>query len=554
MTPSKEPAKKPAKRPAKGSAKPARAPAAKKPAKKPVKRTARHAPARDAVVVLGMHRSGVSVLSGLLHLLGCDRAPQDSDPLEGFADTVLTSAGTRWNDWLPLSARWHQSARAQDLSARGSTLLTQNYGTSPLSVMGTPHLCRMLPFWDGVCDSAGLRAHFALIHRNPVEVAASLEAQTGTPQHEGLLIWLRHVLEAEAHTRGRARSFVTYAGMLQNWQRVAERLQSDLDLILPRLSLGVAPEVMAHIDPNMRHFDHARAVVDDPAVPDWVRDAYALLERWAAQGEDAADYATLDGMRATFDAAAPAFVRSVQGAATTPAPAAPAQATQDSGLEGQLHKIQALQDRLDQTQSALRQRTLEAEQTDSDLRTTRATLAATTAQQEALEARSLRSEVQLTEALRDLTQHRTIADAERHKRFAEIAELTRRIVAQDTERDGLHREVAARETALNAERATVQKLSTQRADLLPMAQHLASVIDAIVGTRKVVRNPLRRLADKRKAVLLQELGLFDPDWYVQANADVAATGADPMLHFIRHGHAEGRAPTAHIAQLRAQLD
>lgn len=567
-TPRKPAAKKPAKKPANKAAYTesgtASGPTAKtepKTAAKVVaKRRARKTPARDAIVVLGMHRSGVAVLSGVLHLLGCDRASQPTDPLIGFGDRVLASAGTGWDDWLPLSARWHQSAQAQDLAAQGSALLAQHYGASPLSVMGAPHLCRILPFWNGVCDTAGLTPHFALIHRNPLEVAAALEAQSGTPQHEGLLIWLRHVLEAEAHTRGRARSFVTYAGVLQNWQRVAERVQSDLDLVLPRLSPGIVPEVSAYIDPNMRHFEQPGGVVDDPAVPDWVRDTHAILERWAAQGEDATDHAALDRMRTTFDAAAPAFVRSVQGAVAAPASARQQDdqnaslAAQARDLDAQQRKIQDLQDTLEQTQSALRQRTLEAEQTDSDLRATRAALDAVTAQQDTLEARSLRSEVQLTEALRDLTQHRAIAQADRHKRFAEIAELTRRIVAQDSERDGLHKEVAARENALNAQRAAVQTLSAQRADLLPMAQHLAQVIDAIVGTRTVVRTPLRCLADRRKAVLLQELGLFDPVWYLKANEDVASSGADPMLHFIRNGHAEGRAPTAHIAQLRAQLD
>lgn len=33
---------------------------------------------------------------------------------------------------------------------------------------------------------------------------------------------------------------------------------------------------------------------------------------------------------------------------------------------------------------------------------------------------------------------------------------------------------------------------------------------------------------------------FDPDFYLQVNPDVAAAGADPLGHWIRHGRKEGR--------------
>jgi glycosyltransferase involved in cell wall biosynthesis len=37
-------------------------------------------------------------------------------------------------------------------------------------------------------------------------------------------------------------------------------------------------------------------------------------------------------------------------------------------------------------------------------------------------------------------------------------------------------------------------------------------------------------------------GLFDREWYLQRNPDVAASGIDPLAHYIRKGAAEGRDP------------
>lgn len=47
---------------------------------------------------------------------------------------------------------------------------------------------------------------------------------------------------------------------------------------------------------------------------------------------------------------------------------------------------------------------------------------------------------------------------------------------------------------------------------------------------------------KHDLSLLRSSGLFDEDWYVQQYGDVASTGVDPALHYLRFGAAEGRDP------------
>jgi GT2 family glycosyltransferase len=42
--------------------------------------------------------------------------------------------------------------------------------------------------------------------------------------------------------------------------------------------------------------------------------------------------------------------------------------------------------------------------------------------------------------------------------------------------------------------------------------------------------------------LIATSGLFDSDWYLHRNADVRAAGANPIVHYLRHGAAEGRDP------------
>lgn len=54
-------------------------------------------------------------------------------------------------------------------------------------------------------------------------------------------------------------------------------------------------------------------------------------------------------------------------------------------------------------------------------------------------------------------------------------------------------------------------------------------------------------ADRTVALVeLLDTGLFDPVWYLARNQDVAASGFDPMLHFMRFGIAERRDPNRYF--------
>lgn len=43
---------------------------------------------------------------------------------------------------------------------------------------------------------------------------------------------------------------------------------------------------------------------------------------------------------------------------------------------------------------------------------------------------------------------------------------------------------------------------------------------------------------------LETSGLFDRDFYLKCNGDVASAGADPTQHYFNHGYAEARPPCA----------
>lgn len=278
-------------------------------------------PARTTVLVLGMHRSGTSALSGVLAKLGCDlpatEMPAANSNEKGFFESgriyemheeLLASLGIEWSDWQPLHAGWFRSHRAAEFHGRALGALEAEFGNSRLFVLKDPRICRLLPLWTGVLKDFGCDLAIVHIHRNPLDVAASLEKRNRIPVAEGMLIWLRHVIDAEAASRGRARCFTSYPRMLANWPRETAKIEDQLGLVLPRRSLATTRAVNEFLTRDLQHFAHAPDdLIENPMIAGWIRDIYAILERWARTGEEAKDHATFDQVNQAFTVTSPVF-------------------------------------------------------------------------------------------------------------------------------------------------------------------------------------------------------------------------------------------------------
>ena len=71
-----------------------------------------------------------------------------------------------------------------------------------------------------------------------------------------------------------------------------------------------------------------------------------------------------------------------------------------------------------------------------------------------------------------------------------------------------------------------------------------------------IRRIPAKIATAERQAAVAATGLFDPDWYLSANPDVASAGLDPLAHYCRFGAQEHRSPNAYFDDLwyRQQSD
>ena len=466
---------------------------------------------KAAVVVLGMHRSGTSSLAGALVKLGA-RAPKtllpaQSDNERGFFesnalmhlnDAILASAGSSWDDWRAFNPYWSLSAEAEEFEEKAIATLNEEYGAARFIMVKDPRICRMTPFWARVFDRAGYAVHAILPVRSPLEVASSLRLRDGFPTSKGLLLWLRHVLDAEGASRQLPRVVLHWPDFLADWRLGMARASEQTGLVWPKLSDRTSAEIDRFLAPSLRHnVADAGALAVHPDVNDWVREAYGAMVALAADPASNSARQRLDDVRAAFEKAARIFGRVFvdveENAATAQAEVGhlAAQIAEVAGArDGLQHAVAALIGERDHLAAQL----AEASGARDGLQHA---VAALIGERDHLAA-------QLTEAsgARDGLQHAVAAlTGERDHLAAQLTEasgardgLQHAVAALTGERDHLAAQLAEASGARDGLQHAVVALTSER-------DHLAAQLAEAAGARDSLQHMVAALSDERNSLL-----------------------------------------------------
>ena len=282
---------------------------------------------RVAILVTGAHRSGTSALTRVLNIAGCDlprtlMKPQP-DNAEGFWESqaimdlnqeILKSAGSSWDDWRPFDQGWYASPIAGDFRERGREIVQSEFSDSRLFVLKDPRMCRLLEFWIEIVRECGALPLVVAPIRNPLDVASSLHVRNDIDPFVGQLIWLRHVLDAEAASRGvRNRAYLRYEQLLSEAHAVLDRLGSNLGVSWPKVFSPYAEmEIEGFLSPVLHHHSSDdTSYRSNPHLSEWIKTSFDIFDRWSRGDMRKGDIPDLDRIKAAFDVATPAFSRAM---------------------------------------------------------------------------------------------------------------------------------------------------------------------------------------------------------------------------------------------------
>lgn len=221
---------------------------------------------RQALLVIGMHRSGTSALTRLINLhgvtLGSDLLEAAFDNEAGFWENrkvvefherVLAALGSSWDDPRELRADWLERVQAAGLFDELAALIVAEFGDAPIWAVKDPRLCRLLPMWLKVLGQLDVEPKLIFAMRHPGEVVGSLMRRNDLSAAAASLIWLRHLAEPEQVSRDARRCIADYSAVLGNWRACMARIADDLGVTWPVPSFDCADEADACLRHDLRH-------------------------------------------------------------------------------------------------------------------------------------------------------------------------------------------------------------------------------------------------------------------------------------------------------------
>lgn len=276
------------------------------------------------ILVLAMHRSGSSMITRALKVLGVELGDRLMPPVAGENDTgfwedtdivelnetLLARAGRRWDSLEPLNEGALEGPVFSDLRQQAGALISRKTAASAVFGFKDPRTAILFPFWRCVLEDMGITPAFVIPVRNPLEAAASLQRRNGFDMEKGVALWARHMVEAVRLTEGACRVFVDYTAVLEDPVAQLSRMASILDLPMPpETSEEVSAFASRFVSRDLRHnVIGRRELTRSGLAARFVEDLYDDLVAFARTGTGAsavADPARWAGIIEGFDATRP---------------------------------------------------------------------------------------------------------------------------------------------------------------------------------------------------------------------------------------------------------
>ena len=224
-------------------------------------------PCKQALVIVGMHRSGTSASTGALSCLGVNLGPRlyrghrgindkgyfEHSDIADTNDEALFALGSSWDDILLRKESWWRESALLPYAEKIRKFIRRDFSHSDLWAVKDPRVCRLLPWWLEILSSEQIRPHFLFVIRSPEAVHRSLERRDGFSREKSYWLWTLHYLEAERASRACPRVFVDFDHFIDHPLESLQRIAGKTGLSYPIAVSEARPCLEKFLSRDLRH-------------------------------------------------------------------------------------------------------------------------------------------------------------------------------------------------------------------------------------------------------------------------------------------------------------
>ena len=250
---------------------------------------------RPVVVVLGMHRSGTSLCSHILSILGVDMTDTILPP--GAASLGADNQRGHWERWeivefhdrilsffnrsyftpfhdLPLPIAWWTDSRVVAVRREIIEFLETRMGRG-LFGFKDPRTVRLMPMWHQIIREVRLVPKIVFCLRNPAQVARSLTARDRIDTDTAEYRWFSYVADFFRYTKDYDICTVEYETWFEDPTTNLYKLFDFLQLGWSQSEFDLDLTISDVVDQTLRHDDPRRCEAGQPLA----RSLYKLARR-----------------------------------------------------------------------------------------------------------------------------------------------------------------------------------------------------------------------------------------------------------------------------------
>ncbi|CAM3076238.1 sulfotransferase family protein [Lactiplantibacillus plajomi] len=249
---------------------------------------------QHAVLVLGSGRSGTSVMTKSLNLMGVSLgtdhllAPSKRINPKGYFENkdvikIHKSLGSKIR-YRPATVGYYDQPQVKRDRQRLTTYLRGAFQKQDNLLIKDPRMNDYIQLWQHVLADIHVTPVEVILIRNPLDVVSSNERAWHRDNTLAMRQWQVRTLLSLKDTQPQSRILVTYEDLFGNTLATLKRIASQFDLPWPADEGQLQAQLDDFIDPSLQHSDHHESLAAFEARTDVAADVKALylLARQAA--------------------------------------------------------------------------------------------------------------------------------------------------------------------------------------------------------------------------------------------------------------------------------
>lgn len=253
---------------------------------------------KEAVGVIGMHRSGTSMITRALSGMGLDLGTASFVETEGNPfnplgyyehqsvtikqEQILRCLSMSWDTCQPLPPEWELNKCVIKHKTKLRKLIIREFAHKEKWGWKDPRTSLLLPMWQKVLSELNIQLYYVIVIRNPLDVTASLYHRNGFSKKKSLEMWCLYTLSSLMDTQKCNRLLIHYEMFLK--QPKFELCRAADELSLPAPTSVELEAVISQIHPALQHYQtNMEDIMSDDEVSEEVKVLYELCHNVIAE-------------------------------------------------------------------------------------------------------------------------------------------------------------------------------------------------------------------------------------------------------------------------------